>query len=257
MRFVTSLVFVVLALPAWAEAPETSLVPPQRPVDLPVDSKAELKAGQDLLLSVSTMSPHRSSRPLTRPEGLLRKAMAQRDPSRRGNGLCGDPALVGEVIPDVPGRIPGCGITDAVEVRAVGGVTLSQAAKMNCHTARVLSGWVRGGLSQAVGRMGGGVAGLKVAAHYACRTRNHQRGAPISEHGKGNAIDISEVRLQNGDTLNVLRDWGGSKKGQALRKVRDSACGPFGTVLGPGSDGFHRDHFHFDSARYRSGAVCR
>ena len=32
---------------------------------------------------------------------------------------------------------------------------------------------------------------------------------------------------------------------------------PFGTVLGPNSDRFHRDHFHFDMASYSSGAYCR
>lgn len=249
MRILVSVLVIVFGFPAGAEAPGTSLVPPMRP--------ASLMQGQDLMLSLSTMSPQRSPRPVTRPEGLLKKAMAQRDRRRRGGGLCGDPHIQGEMIPDVPGRIAGCGITDAVKVRAVGGVGLSQAAMMNCASARVLSGWVRGGLRKAVGRTGGGVVGLKVAAHYACRTRNHQRGAPVSEHGKGNAIDISEVRLQNGDTLNVLRDWGGGTKGRVLRKVRDSGCGPFGTVLGPGSDGFHRDHFHFDTARWGSGPVCR
>ena len=207
------------------------------------------------VLSLSTMSPHRTTRPIERPARMLQNIMAQRD--RRGGGLCGDPALVGEAVPDVPGRIAGCGITDAVRVRAIGGVVLSQESLMNCNTARVLSGWVQGGLRKAVGRTGGGVAGLKVAAHYSCRTRNHQPGAPVSEHGKGNAIDISEIRLRNGDTLNVLNDWGQGKKGRILRKTRDSACGPFGTVLGPGSDGFHRDHFHFDSARWGTGPVCR
>ncbi|TNF21683.1 MAG: extensin family protein [Rhodobacteraceae bacterium] len=249
MRILVSLLVVVFGWPAWAEAPETSLVPPVRP--------AALMEAQDLVLSLSTMSPQRSARPLSRPAGLVHKAMAQRDRRRGGGGLCGDPDIQGEMIPDVPGRIAGCGITDAVKVHALGGVGLSQPAMMNCASARVLSGWVRGGLRKAVGKMGGGVVGLKVAAHYSCRTRNHQRGAPVSEHGKGNAIDISELRLQNGDTLNVLRDWGGGAKGQVLRKVRDSGCGPFGTVLGPGSDGFHRDHFHFDTAHRRSRAYCR
>lgn len=248
MRILASVLVVVLGLPAGADAPETSPVPPDRP--------ATLMEGRDLTVSLSPMSPHRSTRPPTRPEGRLKKAMGQRDRRRQGGGLCGDPDILGEIIPDVPGRIAGCGITDAVKVRALGGVALSQPARMNCTSARVLSGWVRGGLRKAVGRTGGGVAGLKVAAHYACRTRNNQPGAPISEHGKGNAIDISEVRLRNGDALNVLDDWGRGKKGRVLRKVGDSACGPFGTVLGPGSDRFHRDHFHLDTARRRSGPVC-
>ena len=41
------------------------------------------------------------------------------------------------------------------------------------------------------------------------------------------------------------------------------ACGtaavvtPVGTVLGPESDRFHQDHFHFDTARQRNGPFCR
>ena len=33
--------------------------------------------------------------------------------------------------------------------------------------------------------------------------------------------------------------------------------GGFGTVLGPESDQFHQDHFHFDTARHRGGPYCR
>jgi len=43
-----------------------------------------------------------------------------------------------------------------------------------------------------------------------------------------------------------------------LRGVRQAACGPFKTVLGPGADEFHTDHFHLDMARRRSdSAYCR
>lgn len=105
--------------------------------------------------------------------------------------------------------------------------------------------------------MGGGVAGLRVAAHYVCRTRNHRAGAKISEHGKAKAIDISEVVLVNGDRLNVLRDWRNGAKGRVLQRAHRAACGPFGTTLGPGSDGYHEDHFHYDTARHRGGAYCR
>jgi hypothetical protein len=38
--------------------------------------------------------------------------------------------------------------------------------------------------------------------------------------------------------------------------MRKAACGPFNTVLGPGSDPFHGDHFHLDTARGR-GPYCR
>ena len=105
--------------------------------------------------------------------------------------------------------------------------------------------------------MGGGLSGLRVAAHYACRTRNHQPGALISEHGKGKAIDIAALQLRDGSEISVLDDWGQGPKGRVLRQVHRQACGPFGTVLGPESDRFHRDHFHFDTARHRGGPYCR
>jgi hypothetical protein len=94
-------------------------------------------------------------------------------------------------------------------------------------------------------------------AHYACRTRNSVKGAKISEHGRGRAIDIAAFQLRNGSEISVLKHWGQGGNGKALSKIHRAACGPFGTVLGPKSDRHHRDHFHFDTARYRSGPYCR
>jgi hypothetical protein len=41
-----------------------------------------------------------------------------------------------------------------------------------------------------------------------------------------------------------------------LRKVHDSACGVFGTVLGPEANDAHRDHFHLDMKARRHKAYC-
>ena len=128
---------------------------------------------------------------------------------------------------------------------------------MNCQTAQALNTWVKTGLKPAVKNRGGGVSSLRVAAHYACRTRNNRKGGKISEHGKGNAIDIAGIGLKNGSEISVLSDWGKGKDGRILKKAHRAACGPFGTVLGPNADRFHRDHFHFDTARHRGGVYCR
>ncbi|MRU15032.1 extensin family protein [Roseovarius sp. A21] len=170
--------------------------------------------------------------------------------------VCGDPSIKGVVVGPVPGN-GACGIDAAVRVTSVGGITLSQSSLMNCRTARTLKGWVDSGLTPAVGKMGGGATGLKVAAHYACRTRNSRRGARLSEHAKGNAIDIAAIQLRDGNDITVLNDWNKGHKGRVLRQLHKSACGPFGTVLGPNSDRHHQDHFHFDTAEYRSGSYCR
>ncbi|MFU8882241.1 MAG: extensin family protein [Rhodobacterales bacterium] len=171
--------------------------------------------------------------------------------------ICGDPALRGEVVGRVPGGITGCGIDNAVRLHEVNGVQLSTGAVVDCPTAKAFKTWVARGMTPAVGNQGGGVESIRIAASYACRTRNHQAGARISEHGRGKAIDVSGYTLRDGTQVTVLRDWGSGRNGRALRQMHRAACGPFGTVLGPDADRFHLDHFHFDTARHRGGAYCR
>jgi hypothetical protein len=201
------------------------------------------------------LGPDVSLYPWARPDGVVKKALSKRRARRKG-AVCGDPDLQGDVVGYVPGRISGCGIKNAVRIRSVSGITLSQAALINCDTAKALKKWVEKGMSPAL-RGKGKVAEIKVAAHYSCRTRNNQPGAKISEHGKGNAIDISGFRMANGLEITVLRGWDARGSRRPLRKMHKAACGPFGTVLGPDSDRFHRDHFHFDTARHRGGPYCR
>ncbi|MGI1662595.1 extensin family protein [Palleronia sp. KMU-117] len=170
-------------------------------------------------------------------------------------GLCGVPGLEGERIPDVEG--PGvCGIEDPVMVTRVAGVDLSTPTRMTCETASALDVFVRTGAKPVLSSKGGGLERLQVAAGYACRTRNSRPGARVSEHAKGRAIDISAFVLRDGSTLTVEDDWR-SANAQTMKRLHGAACGPFGTVLGPESDPFHQDHFHFDVARQRSGPYCR
>ncbi|MCZ4354531.1 extensin family protein [Roseovarius aestuarii] len=198
----------------------------------------------------------KSLRPLLRPRGVRREAVARQKELARG-AVCGDLAIQGVDVGAVPGRLGGCGVESAVKVRNISGVDLTMRSVMDCTTAKALKGWIDGGMKPAVGNRGGGVSSIRVVAHYACRTRNSQKGAKISEHGKGRAIDIAGFTLKDGSDITVLTDWGKGRKGQILRRMHQSACGPFGTVLGPEANKFHRDHFHFDTARYRSGSYCR
>lgn len=168
--------------------------------------------------------------------------------------VCGDPSIKGEALAPITSRVRGCGIKDPVRVTSVDGVALSQAAVVNCDTARALKTWVRKGLKPAFGRKD--VVGLQVAASYACRPRNNVKGAKISEHGRGNAIDISAIVLADGKNIVVAEDWRRSA-GKPMKKAYRAACGTFGTTLGPDADRHHRDHLHFDIARQRGGAYCR
>lgn len=172
----------------------------------------------------------------------------------RKGSVCGVNGIKGETLAPITSRVRGCGIEDPVRVTSVDGVQLSMAATLDCPTARALHDWVRNSLQPAFGR--GKVAQLQVAAHYACRPRNNVRGAPVSEHGRGKAIDISAIGLTNGKSVSVLDDWR-TKAGRPMVKAYRAACGTFGTTLGPDADRFHRNHMHFDTARHRNGAYCR
>lgn len=269
---------------AGAQAPGRSPRPPARPGAAPVVPAASAEtppapaapapsaALPEALAALrfngnvaSQFAVPRSPRPALRPDGLeqaTRAAATRTTPSRvaqpgeRG-ALCGVTGLVGERLAPITGSSSGCGVAEPVRLRSVDGIALSTPATINCDTARALQSWVRGSLVPTVGRTGGGVSSLRVVASYACRTRNNQRGARISEHGRGNAIDIAGIGLANGTELTVLTGWRDRRQGQILRQLHSGACGPFGTVLGPNSDRFHQDHFHFDTASHRSGPYCR
>ena len=58
---------------------------------------------------------------------------------------------------------------------------------------------------------------------YQCRGRNNIPGAKLSEHGKGNALDISAIKLSNGATFN-LTDPLVSKPFR--ERMRALACAP-------------------------------
>ncbi len=177
--------------------------------------------------------------------------------SETGGGLCGVPGLVGEE--RAPFRDGGaCGIARPVAVTRVAGVSLSQPALVSCPAARAFERWVRGAAIPAAEARGERLVSMRVAASYACRSRNSRPGARISEHAKGNAIDLSAFTFASGETVTVLEGWnGGRRDRRMLRRMHGAACGPFGTVLGPESDRFHQDHFHLDVAGYRSGPYCR
>jgi hypothetical protein len=89
------------------------------------------------------------------------------------------------------------------------------------------------------------------AGSYSCRPRNGQRGAKLSEHSFGNALDVMGFALADGREVSVVKGWRGNPAEQEfLREVFVGACRYFTTVLGPGSDSFHYDHLHIDLARH-------
>lgn len=162
--------------------------------------------------------------------------------------VCNLAGLIGRPVPDRAEQ-GGCRLSDGVELDRIGDMALSPAPLVTCETARTLAQWLEGVARPALSETGGGLAGLDVAAGYACRTRNNQPGAKISEHALGRAVDVMALRLRDSSVLRI--DGAAGPEAALVARLRAGACGPFTTVLGPGSDAFHEDHLHFDIAERR------
>jgi len=258
--------WLVLVSGGFANAPTQSIRPDIRPGTAPITAPiVQTVVANPALGPVNIEAVAVSPRPEGRPKNIaaIVRAALQRPKAekpakftKRGS-VCGDKSIRGREIARIPGKLKGCGVQKPVRITEVDGVKLSMAATVNCTTAKALKKWVSRTVKPTVGRMGGGVTSLRVAAHYSCRSRNNIPGAKISEHGRGNAIDISAINLKNGTSLTVISGWRDKQQGPVLKKIHRGACGTFGTVLGPNSDAHHQDHFHLDVANHRSGAYCK
>jgi hypothetical protein len=166
------------------------------------------------------------------------------------------------IAPSVPPLTgPGeCGIDDAVRLEAVmlpdrTRVALSPPAIVHCIFAEAIVQWVRLDLAPAVRPLGVPLRSIDNYAAYDCRGRNRVVGARLSEHGKGNALDMRSFRLANGKAFRFTDPEEPKDFREALRK---DMCARFTTVLGPGSDGYHEDHVHVDRAERHGGhRMCR
>jgi len=176
---------------------------------------------------------------------------------RKKGSVCGINGLRGYHVKRIAGK-GGCGIKSPVKLTEVDGVKMTREVSISCDAARAFYTWVQRSAKPTVGRKGGGLAKVQIIGGYACRNRNSSKNGRLSEHAKGNALDIAGFVLEDGTTMSVLRDWRGQSHGPTLKSLHKTACGPFKTVLGPKANKFHLDHFHFDVAKHRGGGTyCR
>ena len=165
--------------------------------------------------------------------------------------------VVARPLPAIASTPEGCGIEAPVELSAIilsptRRVTIEPPATINCALADAVADWVRQDLAPAFIATGPVLAALAETSGYACRSRNHLAGARISEHARGNALDVGALRTSDGTRIAVT---GGDADRLVLLKT--TACARFATVLGPGSDGFHEHHMHVDLEPRRNGSkIC-
>lgn len=179
------------------------------------------------------------------PEG---EALCRRELARLG-------AQFTEAGPVGPGNA--CGIPHALKVQvAARGVAMQPAATLNCRAALQVARWLDEDVrSAARWRLWKNPTAVINASSYRCSRIAGSR--TVSEHATGNALDVRGFRFSDGSTVLVepkgifrFRERG------FQNSVRQASCRHFGTVLGPGYNRAHDDHFHLD-AKQRRRAVCK
>jgi len=148
----------------------------------------------------------------------------------------------------------GCSIPYPLVVKSLGsGIDLQPEAVMNCAMTEAIARFASDIVSPAAqADYGAALQSVSQASAYVCRPRNGTRR--LSEHAFGNALDIASFTLAD-DTVIVVEQEPDDNAASFLGKLRIAACGPFKTVLGPGSDEDHSLHFHFDLRQRRNGGT--
>ncbi len=138
------------------------------------------------------------------------------------------------------------------------GIDMKPAATLNCQMTLAFASWTKQELTPtARTRFFSGVKTVHQGSSYSCRRIAGTNTA--SEHSKGNALDIMRIELKNGRDIDVRKPgFFAFREKSLLKNVRVGGCDYFSTVLGPGYNYDHRDHFHFDIKNRRNGYVaCR
>ncbi|MET0747333.1 MAG: extensin family protein [Rhizobium sp.] len=164
-----------------------------------------------------------------------------------------DLQAMGAVFKDLP-RIDdgdGCGIDKPISLsEALPGVKFKPEGTMRCEAALALSHWMKDSVipaGEVALKDAGPITTINQASTYICRLRNSATTGKISEHARGNAIDVASFTFKDGTTVEVQpRKEDSTLAGAFQRAVSATGCLYFRTVLDPESDAAHEHHFHMD-----------
>lgn len=247
------------ARPALAdEAPAEAEAAPRRqhlpatgaPVPTPRSPEAEKQESGPRLDTQTRRSIGRhNAAPAPRPPAVA-EARLESDCRGRLNELGADFGAQSPI-----GEAQGCSLPFPLTVsRLSADVSVEPPAVMNCAMAEAAARFVRDVVSPAAQSIyGSALTSVAGVSGYTCRPRNGS--TKLSEHAFGNALDISRFVFADGTAIDVGNATPDDKARRFLALIRTAACGPFKTVLGPGSDADHADHLHVDLAGRREGAT--
>ena len=162
--------------------------------------------------------------------------------------------------PDVSQPLPPLGPPRGpMATESTGPVEVSPPATLACPIVAALDQWITTSVEPAAMRwFHQPVVEIKQISAYSCRGMNGDPSAHISEHAFGNALDIAEFDLADGQVIKVQYGWHGTPAEQGfLHDVQSAACDQFSTVLAPGANVYHYNHIHVDMMRRASGhRIC-
>lgn len=218
------------------------------PETAPASPRQSYPAGQQVAMLPRPADPTVNPTLPPRPAVMPRQEVACRQ------------ALVkmGVKFQDVPAisNGPACGIPYPIKVYGfASNIQMKPAINLNCQVTYAFAQWVKNELNPSARyRYWSGIKTIIPLGGYSCRRMNSSARNPWSEHARGNAIDVGKFILNSGKEIDVRKPgfFSFREKG-LLNAVRSESCKYFHTVLGPGSDPHHKDHFHFDLRARKSG----
>lgn len=156
-----------------------------------------------------------------------------------------------QTVPAPPAPSDVCGVAEPVRVTSIG---LADGAKidlpdrpiLDCPFALVFSAFARDLMAPlATAILDSRVSTIGTGPGYDCRSPIRLPSGNPNPHGKGIAVDVAQITLADRRRIAIGHD---AKPAEVLfvKTMRKAACGWFTTVLGPGSNAAHAEHFHFD-----------
>jgi hypothetical protein len=138
-------------------------------------------------------------------------------------------------------------------------VPLSGEATLTCGMAESLADWAAAVDGYLAARERTRIARILTGTSYSCRPRNNAKGADLSEHAFGNALDIIGFELEDGRTMSLPDGWNVplAPAGRLLRFAHDAGCARFTTTLGPEANALHADHLHLDLGCHGENCTAR
>ncbi|MCR9135549.1 MAG: extensin family protein [Alphaproteobacteria bacterium] len=148
-----------------------------------------------------------------------------------------------------------CGELAPVVLTGIRSIKLSQPATLTCQMARAVSHWVlEVAAPMATLFVGAELTGLQTGTSYQCRRQNGSGIGKLSEHAFANGLDVHGFLVEGKSPVAVIsRAKDPDENALFQAAVRGGACAYFTTVLGPGTNDAHDNHFHLDLRPRRGG----